>query len=53
MDRRVTNRKRKQAWGDADVTSISDSNRMFNNKIEKFYGKYTADIKAALERGSA
>ena len=51
--KRITDRKRPKFYADADVTSINDSNRMFNHKIEKFYGKYTADIKAALERGSA
>lgn len=50
---RVENKKRKTVWADADVTSINDSNRLFNLKAEKFFGKYTSNIKAALERGSA
>lgn len=52
-NKRINERKRKQVWGDANVTSINDSNRMFNQKLEKSLGKYTASIKAALERGSA
>lgn len=27
--------------------------RKFNHKLERYYGKYTADIKEDLERGTA
>jgi hypothetical protein len=33
--------------------SINSANERMNAKIEKDYGKYTADVKGALERGSA
>ena len=36
-----------------DVDYINESNARHNQKLEKFYGKYTAEIKQNLERGTA
>lgn len=38
---------------DADIDYINDRNMAFNKKIDRFYGKYTAEIKQNLERGTA
>jgi len=32
---------------------ISDSNRRFNERVEKQFGKYTVEIRQAVERGTA
>eukprot|EP00455_Lapot_gusevi_P057590 TRINITY_DN9850_c0_g1_i1.p1 TRINITY_DN9850_c0_g1~~TRINITY_DN9850_c0_g1_i1.p1 ORF type:complete len:196 (-),score=44.41 TRINITY_DN9850_c0_g1_i1:91-678(-) len=53
MKKRLEKRKRNQTWQDADITFINDKNRLFNQRVDKFFGKYTADIKASLERGTA
>lgn len=36
-----------------DVNYISERNRKFNEKLNRHYDKYTEDIRASLERGSA
>lgn len=38
---------------DADIDFINERNRNFNKKIDRFYGKYTQEIKQNLERGTA
>ena len=38
---------------DADIDYINERNMKFNQKLERFYGKYTKDIKDNLERGTA
>ena len=38
---------------DADIDYINERNMQFNKKIERFYGKYTVEIKQNLERGTA
>ncbi|KAH7643042.1 pre-mRNA-splicing factor syf2 [Dermatophagoides farinae] len=38
---------------DNDIDYINERNMKFNKKIERFYGKYTAEIKQNLERGTA
>lgn len=37
----------------ASVDHINEGNRAFNEKVERQWGKYTVDIKQALERGTA
>ena len=36
-----------------DVDYINDRNRKFNEKLERNYSKYAAEIKGNLERGTA
>ncbi|CAK8695464.1 pre-mRNA-splicing factor syf2-like [Clavelina lepadiformis] len=36
-----------------DVDYINESNARHNKRLERFYGKYTAEIKQNLERGTA
>jgi pre-mRNA-splicing factor SYF2 len=50
--RRGYSRRRAEKAG-ADVDFINDRNMRFNRKIERFYGRYTTEIKQNLERGTA
>ncbi|KAL5009611.1 hypothetical protein ScPMuIL_011916 [Solemya velum] len=38
---------------EADINFINERNMKFNQKLERFYGKYTAETKQNLERGTA
>jgi len=45
---------RKRANEDeGDITYINERNRVFNKKIARFYDKYTTEIRASFERGTA
>lgn len=45
--------RRRMFDDDVDIDYINERNMQFNKKIERFYGKYTAEIKQNLERGTA
>ncbi|KAJ5619777.1 SYF2-domain-containing protein [Penicillium lagena] len=47
-------KKRKERRGDeeADVTYINDKNKQFNQKLARFYNKYTTEIRDSFERGT-
>ncbi|KAF7309505.1 hypothetical protein MIND_00321300 [Mycena indigotica] len=36
-----------------DITYINEQNRVFNKKIGRYYDKYTAELRANFERGTA
>lgn len=38
---------------DGDVSYINDKNKQFNQKLARFYDKYTGDIRESFERGTA
>ncbi|GLB39801.1 putative SYF2 splicing factor [Lyophyllum shimeji] len=38
---------------EGDITYINEQNRVFNKKIARYYDKYTAEIRASFERGTA
>jgi pre-mRNA-splicing factor SYF2 len=38
---------------DDDVTYINEKNKQFNQKLNRFYNKYTAEIRESFERGTA
>ncbi|KAH0831268.1 SYF2-domain-containing protein [Lanmaoa asiatica] len=38
---------------EGDITYINERNRVFNKKIARYYDKYTAEIRASFERGTA
>lgn len=38
---------------DAPIDYINERNRKFNQKLDRFYSKYTEDLKGDLERGTA
>ena len=46
-------RERLGAAEDGDVTYINDKNKQFNQKLNRFYNKYTAEIRESFERGTA
>lgn len=48
-------RDRMKADGDdsGDVTFINKKNKQFNDKLKRFYDKYTSDIRENFERGTA
>jgi pre-mRNA-splicing factor SYF2 len=52
----VAARKRKERMAkngdDADVTYINEKNKQFNQKLARFYNKYTAEIRDSFERGT-
>ncbi|KAB5558219.1 SYF2 splicing factor-domain-containing protein [Coniochaeta sp. 2T2.1] len=37
---------------DGDVTYINEKNKQFNEKLSRFYNKYTAEIRDSFERGT-
>lgn len=52
---RLRKRRERGRGGDdeGDVTFINDKNKQFNQKLARFYNKYTADIRESFERGTA
>jgi len=52
----VALRKRKERMAkngdDGDVTYINEKNKQFNQKLSRFYNKYTAEIRESFERGT-
>lgn len=38
---------------DGDVTFINEKNKQFNQKLARFYNKYTSEIRESFERGTA
>jgi pre-mRNA-splicing factor SYF2 len=42
--------RRRRHNDDADIDYINERNMKFNNKLERFYGEYTSEIKQNLER---
>jgi pre-mRNA-splicing factor SYF2 len=52
---RLRKRKERMKDGDdgGDVTYINLANKQFNDKLKRFYDKYTADIRDSFERGTA
>jgi pre-mRNA-splicing factor SYF2 len=50
-------KKRRERLGadanDGDVTYINDKNKQFNQKLARFYDRYTGDIRESFERGTA
>ncbi|KAI4597064.1 Pre-mRNA-splicing factor syf2 [Pestalotiopsis sp. 9143b] len=37
---------------DGDVTYINEKNKQFNQKLDRFYNKYTSEIRDSFERGT-
>lgn len=52
---RLKKRKERGIKDDAgeDVSYINEKNKQFNQKLARFYNKYTADIRESFERGTA
>jgi hypothetical protein len=49
--RETRSRERKEIVD--DISWINEKNRVFNQKIARFYDKYTKEIRENLERGTA
>jgi hypothetical protein len=45
--------RRRAHYEGAEIDSINERNAVFNKKVKRSYDKYTAEIKANLERGTA
>ncbi|KER32200.1 hypothetical protein T265_01635 [Opisthorchis viverrini] len=45
--------RRRAFDADADIDYINERNKRYNELLERHYGKYTAEIKQNLERGTA
>ncbi|KAM9035245.1 pre-mRNA-splicing factor SYF2 [Sarcophilus harrisii] len=53
IEKREKYSRRRPYNDDSDIDYINERNAKFNKKAERFYGKYTAEIKQNLERGTA
>ncbi|NXP43179.1 SYF2 factor, partial [Leiothrix lutea] len=53
MEKRKKYSRRRRYNDDANIDCINERNAKFNQKAERFYGKYTAEMKQSLERGTA
>ncbi|KAI0879562.1 SYF2 splicing factor-domain-containing protein [Hypoxylon argillaceum] len=53
-DERLRKRRQRMAQNgdDGDVTYINEKNKQFNQKLARFYNKYTAEIRDSFERGT-
>ncbi|KKK20347.1 SYF2 splicing factor family protein [Aspergillus rambellii] len=49
---RLKKRKERRGDDDADVTYINEKNKQFNQKLARFYNKYTTEIRDSFERGT-
>lgn len=45
--------RRRPFDADADIDYINERNKRYNELLDRHYGKYTAEIKQNLERGTA
>lgn len=52
-DARSKRLRDQQQDGGEDVTYINQKNKLFNEKLKRFYDKYTTDIRESFERGTA
>jgi pre-mRNA-splicing factor SYF2 len=46
-------RARRDADDTGDVTHINHKNKQFNDKLARFYNKYTSETRDSFERGTA
>jgi len=53
IEKRAKYSRRRAHDDEADIDYINERNMKFNQKLERFYGSYTAEIKQNLERGTA
>jgi len=51
--RKTRSRRRERVDGANDVDYINERNRLYNKKLARHFGAYTAEIKQNLERGTA
>ena len=53
-EQRMKKRKERMAQNDndGDITYINEKNKQFNQKLSRFYNKYTEEIRDSFERGT-
>ncbi|KAE8349673.1 SYF2 splicing factor-domain-containing protein [Aspergillus coremiiformis] len=49
---RLKKRRERRGEEDGDVTYINEKNKQFNQKLARFYNKYTTEIRDSFERGT-
>ncbi|KAL1998697.1 hypothetical protein VTN02DRAFT_5718 [Thermoascus thermophilus] len=49
---RLKKRRERRGEEEPDVTYINEKNKQFNQKLARFYNKYTAEIRESFERGT-
>ncbi|RAH57996.1 SYF2 splicing factor domain protein [Aspergillus piperis CBS 112811] len=49
---RLKKRRDRRGDDDGDVTYINEKNKQFNQKLSRFYNKYTTEIRDSFERGT-
>ncbi|TFK25418.1 mRNA splicing factor SYF2 [Coprinopsis marcescibilis] len=53
IDKKAKFHRKRVNEDEGDITYINEHNRVFNKKIARYYDKYTAEIRASFERGTA
>ncbi|KAI6107810.1 SYF2-domain-containing protein [Pisolithus croceorrhizus] len=53
VDKKAKFSRKRHNEDEGDITYINERNRVFNKKIARYYDKYTAEIRASFERGTA
>jgi len=53
IDKKKKFSRKRNNEDDGDITYINERNKVFNKKIARYYDKYTAEIRASFERGTA
>ncbi|KAJ8508512.1 hypothetical protein ONZ45_g9223 [Pleurotus djamor] len=53
MDKKSKFSRKRNNEDEGDITYINEHNRVFNKKIARYYDKYTSEIRASFERGTA
>ncbi|EMD37046.1 hypothetical protein CERSUDRAFT_155492 [Gelatoporia subvermispora B] len=53
VDKKSKFSRKRNNEDEGDITYINERNRVFNKKIARYYDKYTAEIRASFERGTA
>ncbi|KAI0080401.1 SYF2-domain-containing protein [Panus rudis PR-1116 ss-1] len=53
IDKKKKFSRKRNNEDEGDITYINERNRVFNKKISRYYDKYTAEIRASFERGTA
>ncbi|KAH7883059.1 SYF2 splicing factor-domain-containing protein [Phlebopus sp. FC_14] len=53
IDKKAKFSRKRLNEDEGDITYINERNRVFNRKIARYYDKYTSEIRASFERGTA
>jgi pre-mRNA-splicing factor SYF2 len=53
IEKRGEFKRRRMHVDEKDVDYINERNKVFNDKLERNYGKVAAEIKGNIERGTA